>query len=426
MSYNDHKRFRGDSGENMYNNSYNNNSSGGNNFDGPGNRGDLYHKNVHVRPNNILIFTILNQKYVITIEAIHKISVRFGQVHRIVMIRKKGTQAMVEFDTIDTATRAMDGLQNQDIYSGCCTLKIEYCKATKLNVRRNDCNSWDFTVQPQLTVEATRQPLISGPAPYEGGSSYSGPSSSNYDSYSGGGGGGGRGGGPPPDRDRDGHAGPNDRGSGRTPVAIVYGLTDRINCQHLFNLFCLYGNIIKVKFMKSKPGCAMIEFGDTDSVTRATRMTGVELFGDKITVRPSKSMFIGEPKGESFTLHDKSIGYEDFSQSKFNRFSTAAKAAKNRPQDPRPTVHFYNAPPDINEDKIHDMLEEDNEDLVVNKVVMFPKKDQSKSSAGLIEFAHLGNAVTTIAIFNHFNMESVESSYPFNVKLCFATQDLNQ
>lgn len=362
-----------------------------------------------LRPNNILIYTIINQKYVITIEAIHKISVRFGNVLRIVMIRRQGTQAMVEFEDIDTATRAMEDLQHQDIYSGCCTLKIEYCKATRLNVKKNDCTTWDFTVQPQLTVEATRQPMLAG-AP---GGERRGPREERRDRYDN-------------DDSYGNRDGPNIRGEGRTPVAIIYGLVDRVNCQHLFNLFCLFGNVLRIKFMKSKPGCAMIEFSDTDAVTKCTRMTGLDLFGEKLTVRPSKSMFIGEPKGESYVLPDKTVGFEDFSNSKFNRYMSERKASRNRTQEPRATLHFFNAPPDITENRIHEMVEEETEeDLRIERIVMFTKKEDQKSSTGLIEFIDTPTAISATALFNHYNMDSDESNYPFTVKLCFAVQDID-
>merc|ERR1712127_912025 len=99
---------------------------------------------------------------------------------------------MVEFQDADTARRAMEELQNQDIYSGCCTLRVEYSKTQRLNVRKNDSNTWDFTVQPQLTVDATRTPLIQqGPGPY-GGYGDAGPSGGpSGPPHSGGGGGGG-------------------------------------------------------------------------------------------------------------------------------------------------------------------------------------------------------------------------------------------
>ena len=42
---------------------------------------------------------------------------------------------MVEFDSIDSAKRAKQSLNGADIYSGCCTIKIEYAKVgvTKLS-----------------------------------------------------------------------------------------------------------------------------------------------------------------------------------------------------------------------------------------------------------------------------------------------------
>ena len=33
-------------------------------------------------------------------------------------------------------------------------------------------------------------------------------------------------------------------------VAMVYGVnSERMNCDHLFNLFCLYGNVVKVTIL---------------------------------------------------------------------------------------------------------------------------------------------------------------------------------
>lgn len=468
MSYtsNYNKRFKRDaspSNKDMYSNNSNSYQNMSSNYQNDSQ--DLYHKPTggmggRGGVNKVLLYTILNQRYVITLEAISKISNRFGNVQRIVMIRKKSTQAMVEFETVEEASKAMENLQNQDIYSGCCTLKIDYSKAQKLNVRKNDPNSWDFTVQPTLTADATRQPLIAnGPDMYEqqsyGNNQPGGPPQSqggynqnqgpnrsyNNSSNYGGSQHGGYNSGPPhggnPNHNYNNYN-QNNQGMGpgghigggqtRTPVAIVYGLVeDKVNCTHLFNILCLYGNVAKVKFMKSKPGCAMVEFNDTEAVTKATKLTGAELFGSKLTIRPSKSMFVGEPKGESFVLFDKSPGFEDFSHSKFNRFSTHDKASKNRVQEPRPTIHFFNAPVDAEEDDIRDLINEikhDGDNFAIQKFVMFPKKEKSKSTAGLITFETVNAAMITLAELNHRTMDSKQSAYPYNVKFCFATQDL--
>lgn len=52
------------------------------------------------------------------------------------IFKKNGVQAMVEFDTVESATRARDNLNGCDIYSGCCTLKIDYAKVHKLSSQK--------------------------------------------------------------------------------------------------------------------------------------------------------------------------------------------------------------------------------------------------------------------------------------------------
>lgn len=40
---------------------------------------------------------------------------------------------------------------------------------------------------------------------------------------------------------------------------MVHGLNlEYVNCDRLFNVFCLYGNVVRVKFFKSKEGFVMI------------------------------------------------------------------------------------------------------------------------------------------------------------------------
>ena len=41
---------------------------------------------------------------------------------------------------------------------------------------------------------------------------------------------------------------------------MVYGLClEKMNPSRIFNLFCLYGNVVRVKFLKTKEGCAMVQ-----------------------------------------------------------------------------------------------------------------------------------------------------------------------
>ena len=97
------------------------------------------------QPNHVLLFTVLNPTYPVTCDLLHTIASPFGKLLRVVIFKKNGVQAMLEFDSLESAKRAKDSLHGCDIYSGCCTLKIEYAKPTKLNVYKNDTESFDFT-----------------------------------------------------------------------------------------------------------------------------------------------------------------------------------------------------------------------------------------------------------------------------------------
>ncbi|KAK4037022.1 hypothetical protein OUZ56_029066 [Daphnia magna] len=47
--------------------------------------------------NHILLFTIVNPVYPITVDVLHTITQAFGEVLRIVIFKKHGVQAMVEY-----------------------------------------------------------------------------------------------------------------------------------------------------------------------------------------------------------------------------------------------------------------------------------------------------------------------------------------
>uniref|UniRef100_A0A8C5TTG1 RRM domain-containing protein n=1 Tax=Malurus cyaneus samueli TaxID=2593467 RepID=A0A8C5TTG1_9PASS len=140
-----------------------------------------------------------------------------------------------------------------------------------------------------------------------------------------------------------------------SPVLMVYGLDQaKMNCDRVFNVFCLYGNVEKVKFMKSKPGAAMVEMADGYAVDRAiTHLNNNFMFGQKLNVCVSKQHAI--MPGQSYGLEDGSCSYKDFSGSRNNRFSTPEQAAKNRIQHPSNVLHFFNAPLDVTEDNFYEL-----------------------------------------------------------------------
>ena len=56
-------------------------------------------------------------------------------------------QALVEFDSVESARKAKHAMNGADIYSGCCTLKVEFARSDHVKVNRNDNDQWDYTIK---------------------------------------------------------------------------------------------------------------------------------------------------------------------------------------------------------------------------------------------------------------------------------------
>ncbi|ESN89875.1 hypothetical protein HELRODRAFT_104598 [Helobdella robusta] len=439
------------------------------------------------RPGNVLLFNVLNPKYPITVDVMNTICTNSGGVvNKIVIMRKNGVQAMVEFESPQMAETIKESLNGADIYSGCCTLKIEWAKVPRLSVSKNDQDSWDYTSQKsdkfhsllpiprdeEYMDDPGRAPVGMGPSsqqplphhhqssdyghppaytdhhsrggrtdgggfnsagrmdgasfaagrmddyggsggPYRGGDRYpppphhrgapgggprSGPPGPRqefhppaYEHHGGnqympdaegfrGGRGGGRGfrgsfqgrggggGGPRPAYPPmmgGGRGGMMDEFSGefddvpgapmlqQGSVMMVYGLdVDKMNCSRVFNLFCLYGNVVRVKFLRSKGGVAMVQMGDYMSCERAANaLNGTFLYGKKILIGCSKQAFIQDVPNPQ-DLPDGTPSFQDFMGNRNNRFTTPEAASKNRIHSSSKILYFFNAPPGIKDEDL--------------------------------------------------------------------------
>jgi len=400
------------------------------------------------KPNHILLLTVVNPTYPINVEVIQSVCKLYGEVIRIVIFRKRGVQAMVEFNNIETAARAKEGLHGADIYSGCCTLRVEFGKADKLNVFKNGPDSWDFTMTEDRNGDRSR-PALLGEAPAMGGrmgrmgdpmgdigiGPMTGRSSSGYYDESTFGMRDGRGsmGG---DRMRDMRGGGSSMGSGfmnsamsatsqecyNSPVMMVYEMNkDAMNCDRLFNLLCLYGNVHKVKFLKTKEGCAMVEMGDGLAVERAiANLNNTKFFGTQMTLALSKQTYLAEVQ-TPYELPDGTPSFKMFLGNKNNRFLNPDSAARNRILPPSKILHFFNTPPAVSQDQIRQVFVD--KDLCAPKTVHLLPSKTDKSSRGLLEFNDNIEAIEGLIACNHTPIEAEEanSRYPFIMKLSFSS-----
>ena len=378
---------------------------------------------------------MINPLYSITCDTLHKICLPIAAVHRIVIFRKHGlVQAMLEFESVNAANDVKENLNGCDIYFSCCTLKIDFSRNfNKLDVYKNDDDTCDYTVNfvklngrsRSETIATPRRVLLEAPS-FESDRSCEKtenqlclnhikrrmipqhallPSPTNIataiklpiltDKLNGG------------------------------SVCIVYGLNmNKMNAARIFNLFCLYGNVIRIKFLKSKEGCAMIQMGDFLAVERLISLLhGVSLFGSVLSIHCSKQSLISDVY-TPYALPDGTLSFKDFSKSNLNRFSTPHLASKNRIQKPTNSLHFFNTPPNTEKNDILKILENDGDHLKPVSVEFFPAKSE-KSSSGLISFENLDQAIEAIVMFNHQPVVSSYSKYPFIMKLCFSTSNVH-
>ncbi|XP_050675661.1 heterogeneous nuclear ribonucleoprotein L isoform X5 [Leptidea sinapis] len=396
------------------------------------------------RPNHILLYTIINPAYPITVDVIHTISTPHGQVQRIVVFKKNGVQAMVEFESIESATRAKEALHGCDIYSGCCTLKIEFAKPERLNVFKNDQDSWDYTDVQQPQQRSA--PLLQSPQ-YTGGR----PQPYNFSDMDFGSGGppppgmmkdrhcpapphhprdgrgygpegfGGEGFVPPPPMHHPAMPPPNQGGPPQQgAVMMVYGLDpNTVNADRLFNLCCLYGNVVRVKFLKTKEGTAMVQMGDGPSVERCVQNLNNVTVGDyTLTLAFSKQAYLSEVMNP-YPLPDKSPSFKDYVGNKNNRFLTPVSIHKNRIQPPSKVLHFFNTPPDVSDEQLLQVFN-DYGVTPPHTISKFPLKSE-RSSSGLMEFQNISQSVMAIMACNHATIQHPGAKFPFVMKLCFSS-----
>ena len=426
----------------------------------------------NLRPNHIVLLTVLNAQYPIDVQIISKVTQPIGKVLRIVVFKRGAiVQSMVEYDDISTATSAKNQLHGCDIYSGSCTLKVEFAKTDRLNVKRNDDMTWDYTEefamrqggfggssQQQRGEDRRDRPvLLQEPPPGQGmggqgaagmmpqaggmmggmGGGMGAPMGGGHGNHGGGGVGGGWGGGNDMGGSRgfgggggrgdfgggmnydQGTAYGGDRGGSRGgAVVMVYGMEpDKFNCARLFNLFCQYGNINRIMFLKNKEGTAMVEMDCGDSVNKSIQnLNHTAIFGLKLRLDWSKKDFIDEVRNPH-ELADGSLNYADFARDRNNRFDTPDRAAKNRIIAPTKILHFYNVPK-MEDSEMEDIFTRVGAPLP-GKIKWFPAKSD-KSVSGLCEFDSVQESCEAIVLVNHTEIEGTNKKYPYCMKLCFS------
>ncbi|EFJ11787.1 hypothetical protein SELMODRAFT_104811 [Selaginella moellendorffii] len=118
--------------------------------------------------SNVLLASIENMQYSVTIDVLHTVFAAFGPIQKIAIFEKNaGFQALIQYADVTTAVAAKEALEGHCIYEGgYCKLHLSYSRHTDLNVKVNNDRSRDYTSSQSPSV------LGKAPATSPGGAEY--------------------------------------------------------------------------------------------------------------------------------------------------------------------------------------------------------------------------------------------------------------
>ncbi|CAD6195603.1 unnamed protein product [Caenorhabditis auriculariae] len=323
------------------------------------------------QPNSVLRVIIENMIYPVALDVLHALFTRFGKVLRIITFNKNNTfQALVQMSEANAAQVAKQNLENQNVYNGCCTLRIDYSKLSTLNVKYNNDKSRDYTnpnlpsgdmtleqqlalgtipglqslmptaspynfafgtnpattafIQPQLTTTDTSAqylPSLGLAAATAAAAAALSPAISTLRFPVG--------------------------LLSSTSVVLVSNLNEnKVTTDALFTLFGVYGDVLRVKILYNKKDNALIQYSEPQQAQLALQHLDKARWQERvIRVAPSKHNNVQLPKeGQP----DAGLT-RDYSHSTLHRFKKPGSKNYMNIYPPCSTLHLSNIPPNVTE-----------------------------------------------------------------------------
>uniref|UniRef100_A0A8P4KS47 RRM domain-containing protein n=1 Tax=Dicentrarchus labrax TaxID=13489 RepID=A0A8P4KS47_DICLA len=326
----------------------------------------------------VLRIIVENLFYPVTLEVLQQIFSKFGSVLKIITFtRNNQFQALLQFSDTVHAHHAKASLDGQNIYNGCCTLRIDFSKLSALNVKYNNDKSRDFTRADLPTGEldpaaafgnalslARELSLSMAAVP---GSLVSPPRVSLQVA-------------PPAVHS----------------VLLVSNLNPESVTPHcLFILFGVYGDVQRVKILFNKKENALVQMSDaTQAQLAMSHLNGQRLHGNVIRVMLSKHPVVQLPRGGAG--QEEQALTRDFSGSALHRFKKPGSKNFNNIFPPSATLHLSNIPSSVSEDELKDLFSSAGFTV---KAFKFFQKDRKMA---LMQLASVEEAIEAlIALHDH-------------------------
>eukprot|EP00898_Chlorokybus_atmophyticus_P005458 jgi/Chlat1/5913/Chrsp4S06250 len=303
---------------------------------------ELKQENRQEVPNRILLVTVSNTVLPVTIDVVHQVFSPHGLIEKIVMFNKTGNlQVLVQYSSPANAVMAKQQLQAGAIHIR-GLLSTGHPVFKKLTVNQQTDRSRDYTSPlsgPSGQYLHALQPAPAGFPPSGGLDAFGRPLPQSV----------------PPNvgyfpagsehhprqydvQSSNMYAPASSLPTGASPVLLVSGLNVALaNPDTLFNLFSIYGNIVRIKMLHNKPDHALVQMGDVFQAQVAINcLQGITLFGARLSINFSKHPTIMA-----------SSDTKEYSASPLNRFTHPSSTSYRHTTAPCSTLHASNLPPDI-------------------------------------------------------------------------------
>uniref|UniRef100_A0A3Q1F942 Polypyrimidine tract binding protein 3 n=1 Tax=Acanthochromis polyacanthus TaxID=80966 RepID=A0A3Q1F942_9TELE len=295
----------------------------------------------------VLRIIVENLFYPVTLEVLQQIFSKFGSVLKIITFtRNNQFQALLQFSDAVHAQHAKASLDGQNIYNGCCTLRIDFSKLSALNVKYNNDKSRDFTRADLPTGELEPAAAFGVALPPYGAAAF-----------------------PPTFQHHTGVSMATVPGSLVSPrlslqvepptvhsVLLVSNLNPESVSPHcLFILFGVYGDVQRVKILFNKKENALVQMSDaTQAQLAMSHLNGQRLHGNVIRVTLSKHPEVQLPRGAAG--QEEQALTRDFSGSALHRFKKPGSKNFNNIFPPSATLHLSNIPSSVSEEVLKDLF----------------------------------------------------------------------
>ncbi|PFH32035.1 RNA recognition motif-containing protein [Besnoitia besnoiti] len=190
----------------------------------------------------------------------------------------------------------------------------------------------------------------------------------------------------------------------QTPVIIVYNLPANITVHMLFNLFSLYGSVLRVKILREKSDTALIQYSDPLYATIALNyIQGANVLGQSLQVGFSKNMEVKLPPPNSnkteanaeeekrtvaFSIKDQRYGGDD-----------VEKYVKGSCR-PTKTIFVANLDESATDEEVQKLFKEHGQ--VSKFTFKAPKNESAKTQMAMMEMGTEAEAVAAVMyLHNH-------------------------